>query len=169
MEDIKYVSYPEWTSLVSAVMLKGLSCEEINTLRKVYPQVSGSAYDSMIYNQLAKLEEYIIKESVRILQKQMNVCLEENDLQILESSFSKFRKHILNCMFFLQVPYYPDSVKNKLSNEIKKNMDALMDSFSRHLKKVEYADSNSFIQEYVYVCRKKILKIKKCIRGVVYV
>lgn len=147
--------------MINAVKSKGLACDELSVLKKVYPQVSGTAYDSMICNQLAKLEEYMLKETIRIFQKQMNHCLEENDLEIVKTAFAKLRKHIMNCLFFLQIPDYPESVKIQMGNEIKRNMDSFMNIFSKHLKKIEYAENNDFIQEYVYICRNRIKKIRK--------
>ena len=161
MDSITYIPYADWISLINAVKSKGLACDELNVLRKVYPQISGMAYDSMICNQLAKLEEYMLKETIRIFQKQMNNCLEENDLEILNPAFTRLRKHIVNCLFFLQIPDYPESVKTEMGNEIKKNVDSFMNVFLKYLKKIEHAENNDFIQEYVYICRNRIKKIRK--------
>ena len=113
MGNVEYISYTDWISLISDVMAKGLACEEFNELKKVYPLSVGDSYDTMIYNQLAKLEEYMLKESVSSFQKQMTLCLEEMDLEIAEMAFLRFRRHYINCMFFLQIPDYSESVKVK--------------------------------------------------------
>ena len=63
-------------------------------------------------------------------------------------------------MFFLQIPDYPESVKSKMSDEIRKNMNFFIESFMKYLKKIEYADNGVFIQDYVYICKKKLQKIK---------
>jgi hypothetical protein len=160
MGNIDYISYSDWISLISAVIEKGLTCEEIDKLKRVYPHSVGDSYDTMIYNQLAKLEEYMLKEAVNSFQKRMTFCLKEMDLEIAEMAFVRFKKHFTNCMFFLQIPDYPESVKHKMSDEIHKNMDSFMESFLKYIKKIEYADSSSFIQDYVYISRKNLKKIK---------
>ena len=90
----------------------------------------------------------------------MTLCLDEMDLEIAETAFSKLRRHYINCMFFLQIPEYPESVKNKMSDEIKKNMGFFIEAFMKYLKKIEYADNSVFIQDYVYICKKKLQRIK---------
>lgn len=160
MDDVKYISYADWISLISGVMQNGLSCNELKELKKVCPHSVGEVYDVMVYNQLAKLEEYMLKEAVGSFQKQMAVCLNEMDLEIAEVAFLRFRKHYDNCMFFLQIPEYSESVKRKLAEEIRNNMNAFVDSFVKYLKKMECADNSEFIQDYVYVCKKKLQKIK---------
>lgn len=161
MENIQYISYADWLSLISGVITKGLVCEELDELKKVYPHSIGDSYDTMIYNQLAKLEEYMLKKSVSSFQKQMLLCLKEMDLEIVEIAFSRFRMHYINCMFFLQIPDYPESVKNKMYDEIIKNMNSFLESFEKSLKKIEYADNSVFIQDYVYICKKNLRRIKK--------
>lgn len=160
MDNVKCISYADWVSLISGVMTKGLTCDELNELKVVYPRSVGASYDTMIYNQLAKLEEYMIRESVRFFQKQMTLCLDEMDLEIAETAFSKLRRHYINCMFFLQIPEYPESVKSKMSDEIKKNIGLFIEAFMKYLKKIEYADNSVFIQDYVYICKKKLQNIK---------
>lgn len=160
MGNMKGISYTEWISLISGVMTKGLTCDELNELKVVYPCFTGDSYDTMVYNQLAKLEEYMIRETIRSFQKQMTLCLDEMDLEIAEKAFSKFRKHYINCMFFLQIPEYPENVKNRMTDEIKKNISLFTEIFMKYLKKVEYADNSVFIQDYVYICKKKLQKIK---------
>ena len=90
----------------------------------------------------------------------MMLCLEEMDLEIAEMAFSLFRKHYINCMFFLQIPDYSGSVKNKMSDEIIENMNSFLESFEKYLKKIEYADNSVFIQDYVYISKKNLRKIK---------
>lgn len=160
MDNVKYISYEDWIALISSVMAKGLACNELEELKEVYPHSAGDLYDVMVYNQLAKLEEYMLKESVSSFQKQMALCLDEMDLEIAEVAFSRFRRHYINCMFFLQIPDYSEFVKSKMSEEIRKNRNSFIDSFMKYLKKIEYADNSAFIQDYVYICKKKLKKIK---------
>lgn len=160
MDNVKYISYADWICLISGVMAKGLACEEFNVLKEAYPHSVNESYDMMIYNQLAKLEEYMLKESVGIFQKQMTLCLEEMDLEIAEVAFSRFRRHYINCMFFLRIPDYSESVKSKLSDEIIRNLKSFIESFTKYLKRIEYADNSVFIQDYVYICKKNLKKIK---------
>lgn len=160
MDNVKYISYSYWISLISSVMIKGLACEELNELKVTYPHSVGNSYDTMIYNQLAKLEEYMLKETVGCFQKQMTLCLEERDLEIAEMAFSRFRKHYKNCMFFLQIPDYLESVKSKMSSEIIRNLNSFIELFTKYLKKIECADNSIFIQDYVYICKKNLKKIK---------
>ena len=160
MDNVKYISYADWDALISKVMTKGLACNELEELKEVYPLLSGDSYDVMVYNQLAKLEEYMIKESVSSFQKQMGLCLSEMDLEIAEIAFSRLRRHYKNCMFFLQIPDYSESVKRKMLEEIRKNWISFIDSFFKYLKKIEYEDNSVFIQDYVYICKKKLQKIK---------
>ncbi len=160
MGNIEYISYADWISLISDVMAKGLACEELNELKKVYPHSVGDSYDTLIYNQLAKLEEYMLKESVSSFQKQMSLCLEEMDLEIAEMAFLRFRRHYINCMFFLQIPDYSESVKRKMSDEIIRNLNSFIKSFMKYLKKIEYADNSPFIQDYVYISKRSLKKIK---------
>ena len=121
---------------------------------------SGESYDIMIYNQLAKLEKYMLKESVGSFQKQMTSCLEEVDLEIAERAFARLKRHYINCMFFLQIPDYSESVKSKMSDEIIRNMQSFIESFVRYLKRIEYIDNSVFIQDYVYICKKNLKKIE---------
>ena len=90
----------------------------------------------------------------------MTLCFEEMDLEIAEMAFSRFRKHYINCMFFLQIPDYSESVKRKMSDEIIKNMNSFLESFEKYLKKIEYTDNSVFIQDYVYISKKNLRKIK---------
>lgn len=160
MDNVKYISYADWIALISGIITKGLASEELDELKKVYPHSVGESYDTMIYNQLAKLEEYMLKEAVRFFQKRMMLCLEEMDLEIAEKAFSQFRKHYINCMFFLQIPDYSESVKSMMSDEIIKNMNSFLESFEKYLKKIEYANNSVFIQDYVYISKKNLRKIK---------
>ena len=161
MSEIAYISYSEWTDLISAVIRKGLSCNELEIIKTVYPNAVGDAYDPMIYNQVARLEEYLIKASVDIFQKQMNMCFEENDIEMAEIAFSKLKRHLLNSMFFMQIPYYTESVKVGITGEIKKNLYLFFDAFSSYLKKLELADNSAFVQDYIYICRKRMRTIKR--------
>ncbi len=160
MDNVKYISYSDWISLISDVMTKGLACEELGKLKEVYPYSAGESYDIMIYNQLAKLEKYMLKESVGSFQKQMTSCLEEVDLEIAERAFARLKRHYINCMFFLQIPDYSESVKSKMSDEIIRNMQSFIESFVRYLKRIEYIDNSVFIQDYVYICKKNLKKIE---------
>lgn len=160
MESVNYISYSEWISLISNVTVKGFACEEFCKLKGVYPHAVGESYDTMIYNQLAKLEQSVLKETIRVFQKQMTICLNEVDLEIAENAFTKLKKHYRDCMFFLQIPDYSESVKSKMSDEVVRNMQSFLDAFIKYLKKIEYADNSVFIQDYVYVCKRNIRKIK---------
>ena len=160
MDNVKYISYSEWIALISDVMSKGMTCEEFSELKEVYPYAVGESYDTMIYNQLAKLEQFMLKEAVRIFQKQMAACLNEFDLEIAENAFTKLIKNYKNCMFFLQIPDYAESVKSKMSYEIIRNMQSFVELFFKYLKKIEYADNSVFIQDYVYICKRNLKKIK---------
>ena len=115
MDSVKYVSYSDWSSLISEIMKKGLACEELNKIQDVYPHSVGESYDAMIYNQLARLEQYMIRETVNIF---------------------------------------------KMSEEIIRNMQSFSGSFLKYLKKLEYEDNSTFIQDYVYVCKKNLKKIE---------
>ena len=160
MNNVKYISYFDWALLISGVMAKGLVCEELSKLKEVYPYSTGKAYDMMIYNQLAKLEEYMLRESVSKFQKQMTLCLQENDLQIAEMAFARLRRHYGNCMFFLQIPDYSETIKGKMAEEIIKNMQSFIEAFRRYLRKIEYSDNSTFIQDFVYICKKNLKKIR---------
>lgn len=163
MDNVKYISYSDWSALISEVMEKGLSCDALNELRAVYPRSVGEAYDTMLYNRLAKLEQFMIEESVGIFQKQMTACLDEADLEIAENAFVKLKKHYVDCLFFQQIPDYPETVKRKMSDEIIRNMQLFRESFLTYLKKLEYTDNSAFIQDYVYICKRNMKKIKKYI------
>ena len=160
MDNVKYVSYSDWSLLISEIMKKGLACEELNKIQDVYPHSVGESYDAVIYNQLARLEQYMIRETVNIFQKQMKACIDEIDLEMAEVAFIRLKKHYMRCMFFLQIPDYPESVKNKMSKEIIRNMQSFSGSFLKYLKKLEYEDNSTFIQDYVYVCKKNLKKIE---------
>lgn len=160
MDNITYVSYSEWISLISDVTIKGLACEELSKLKVVYPHAVGESYDNIIYNQLAKLEQFMLKETIRIFQKQMSTCLSEIDLEMAENAFVKIKKHYKDCMFFLQIPDYSESVKRKMSDEIIRNMQAFSESYIKYIKKIEFEDNSTFIQDYVYVCKRNLKIIK---------
>lgn len=161
MDEIKCISYADWISLISSVIQKGLACDELKQLKEVYPYSVGESYDGMIYNQIAKLEEYIIQESINTFQKRISLCMEEMDLEVVESAFTILRKHLNDGLFFLHIPNCPELVKEKLFEEIQKNVTAFTDSFLKYLRKIEYADSNLFIQDFVFLCKKRIRKINE--------
>lgn len=161
MNSIKYISYADWLELVARVKEGGLACQEFDELASVYPNSVGDSYSVLIYNQLAKMEEYILKETLSIFEKQISVCLSEIDLETMELAFSRLRKHYRKCMFFLCIPDYPIQVKDKMAEEIKKSVSLFADSFLKYLKKIEGDDNSAFIQDFVYVSRKKMNQIKK--------
>ncbi len=161
MDEIKNISYEDWLSLISKVMTKGMASKELDEIKVVYPKTAGSSHESMICNQLAKLEEFMVKETINSFQKKMILCGEEMDSEIADIACRKLKKHYDDCMFFMQNPSYPESVKKKIHSEVKRIVTSYIDMFFEDLKKLEYANNSAFVRDYIYICKKKLNRIKK--------
>lgn len=158
MNNITSVPYEKWLELISIVVKEGISSKAFGELQVVYPVSAGDSYDAMIYNQLAKLEEALLKDAFHRFEKDLNLCMAEMDLEILEKAVIKYKRHIISSIFFLQIPEYPESVRKDLREAINNNISLYIDAISKYIRKLEYYDNGLFVQDVVYICRKKIIK-----------
>ena len=112
----------------------------------------------MVYNKLAKLEEVLLKEAFCQFEKELNLCITEMDLEILEKAVITYKRRMKSSMFFLQIPEYPESVRENLKNAINENVCIYLDAISKYMRKLEFCDNDIFVQDVVYICRKKLIK-----------
>lgn len=160
MDKLTSVSYEKWLELISIVAKEGMASKAFGELQVVYPLSAGDSYDAMIYNQLAKLEEALLKDAFQQFEKNFNLCMEEMDIEILEKAVTKYKRQLQSSMFFLQIPEYPESVRKNLRETIKNIISIYIEAISKYIRKIEYYDNGAFVQDVVYICRKKIIKAK---------
>lgn len=156
MGDIKYVSYAEWIALIAAIQKKGMNAREFEQIKHTYPLVSGEAYTPLIYNELGKLEQYLLNSSFAKFQKAIGRCLEEMDLEIAESAMRNLKKNLAECLFFDGIEQYPPSVRARMAQEIQRIVESFWQEYLKYIKRLEYADGGSFVQDLAYMCKKKI-------------
>lgn len=158
MEGTQYIAYAEWVALAGAVREKGMKSREFERIQCVYPQAAGAAYVPMVYNELARLEEHLLRHSFRRFQREINRCLEEADLEIAEAAISNLKKCVHACLFFDRIPEYPESVKSGMGQEVRRHTEAFRQECLQYMRRLERADSSIFIQDLVYMCRKRMAK-----------
>ena len=156
MEAVQYISYALWTELITKIRENGAGCREFDQIKHAYPQTAGEAYIPMIYNDLGKLEEYLLTNSFRRFEKMIGRCLEEADIEIAEAAIRNLKRNLSDCLFFNWIPEYPEDVKRKMTEEVKKNVESFRQEYLKYIKRLEYSDSSDFIQDLAYMCKKKI-------------
>lgn len=156
MEESRYVSYADWIALIAVILEKGMTCQEFEQIKQVYPQTAGESHISMVYNELGRLEECLLMHSFSKFQNTINRCLEEMDLEIAEFAMRNLRRNLKDCLFFNDIPEFPESIKNKMTQEVKKNIEAFQEKYQKYLKKLAYSDSSVFVQDLIYMCKKRI-------------
>ena len=67
-------------------------------------------------------------------------------------------RDFISSIYFLQIPEYPESVRKDLREAINNNISLYIDAISKYIRKLEYYDNGLFVQDVVYICRKKIIK-----------
>lgn len=159
MEETQYISYGEWISLITAIREKGLKCKEFQSIKSVYPQVTGEVYIPMIYNELGKLEKYMLTYSFSKFLEAINRCLEEMDIEIAETGIRNLKKNFKECMFFRVIPEYPESIKKAMAHEIQKKMESFRQEFLKYLKKLAYSDNSNFVQDLIFICKRRYLYV----------
>lgn len=158
MKNTTSIPYEKWLDLISKAEKEGMSSKAFSDLQEVYPLSAGNAYDAMVYNKLAKLEEALLKEAFCQFEKKLNLCITEMDLEILEKAVITYKRRMKSSMFFLQIPEYPESVRDNLKNAINENVRVYIDAISKYMRKLELYDNDIFVQDVVYVCRRKLIK-----------
>lgn len=156
MNETQYVSYAEWVALIAAIQKKGITCQEFERIRTVYPQAAGEAYTPVIYKELGKLEEYLLDDSFLQFQRTVSNSLEERDIELAESAIRSLKKNLKACLFFNQIPEYAESIKSGMTLEVQKNMEAFRQEYLKYLRRLEYSDNSGFVQDLIYRCRKKM-------------
>ncbi len=158
MEGTQYIAYAEWVALAGAVREKGMKSREFERMQYVYPQAAGTAYVPMVYNELARLEEHLLRHSFRRFQREINRCLEEVDLEIAEAAISNLKRCVRACLFFDRIPEYPEAVRSGMEQEIRRHMEAFRLECLQYMRRLERADSSDFVQDLAYMCRKRMAK-----------
>lgn len=158
MKNTTSVSYEKWLDLISKAEKEGISSKAFSDLQEVYPLSAGNAYDAMVYNKLAKLEEALLKEAFCQFEKELNLCITEMDLEILEKAVVTYKKRMKSSIFFLQIPEYPESVRDDLKNAINEKVCIYIDAISKYMRQLEFCNNDIFVQDVVYICRKKLIK-----------
>lgn len=165
METTQYIPYAEWVALASAVREKGLRSQEFERMRRVYPQSAGPAYDPMVYRELARLEEHLLGHIFRRFQREINRCLEEADIEIAETAIGNLKRGISSCLFFCQIPEYPEEVRKGMEQEIRRYAQDFRRECLEYMRRLERSDSSDFIQELAYLCRKRMADLVASGRG----
>lgn len=158
MEGTQYIPYAEWVALAGAVREKGMRSREFERMQCVYPQAVGPAYIPMVYNELARMEEYLLGRSFQRFQREINRCLDEADLEIAESAIGNLKRGIRACLFFNRIPEYPETVKSGMEQEIRQHTEAFRQECLTYMRRLERCDSSDFVQDLVYMCRKRMAK-----------
>ncbi|EHI61148.1 hypothetical protein [Hungatella hathewayi] len=154
MKQVENITYEEWVALVRRAGLDGLTGEVFEALQVYYPLSSGSAYEKMIYNEMAKLEMQLLKKSIHRFQNAINLCMEENDLEIAKAAINSFRKNIAQCMFFVEVEAFPKELREKLSSDIYANILQFQKEVDCFSKKAMSENSGNFVQDLCYLLKK---------------
>lgn len=158
MEGTQYIPYAEWVALAGAVREKGMRSREFERMRCVYPQAAGPAYDPLVYNELARLEEHLLRRSFHRFRQEINRCLDEADIEIAESAIGNLKRCIRACLFFSRIPEYPETVKSGMEQEIRRHTEAFRKECLGYMRRLERSDSSDFVQDLVYMCRKRMAK-----------
>lgn len=158
MEGTQYIAYAEWVALAGAVREKGMKSREFERMQCVYPEAVGPAYVPMVYRELARLEEHLLRHGFHKFQREINRCLEEADLEIAEAAICNLKRCVRACLFFDRIPEYPESIKNSMEQEIRRHAEAFRQECLQYMRRLERADSSDFVQDLAYMCRKRMPK-----------
>ncbi len=156
MAEVKAVPYAAWLSLVEAVKKKGQACDEFLELQGCYPQSTGSLYEQMIHNELAQLENLLLKNAIKKYQKSINMSLEEADLEIAEFAIRNLKKSIRGCLFFTRINEYPEGVRKDLAIQTQERLLIFQAEFGEFLKRLAQDSNSYFAQDLIYLWKKWI-------------
>lgn len=161
MEGTQYISYAQWEALVDAVREKGIRSREFEQIQAVYPQMGGDACVPLVRGQLQKLEEHLLRQGFRLFQRDINRCLEEADLESAQAAINNLKRHVQACLFFRGIPEYPESVKDGMEREIRRCTEEFCQEFLQYMGRLERENDSGFVQELVYICRKRMAKWRR--------
>lgn len=158
MGDVKEISYTDWLKCVKVSKEKGRHCNEFKILQCSFPVLSGDDYDNFVSTELAKLESQLIKMAIDDFQKSVNKSFEEIDLYIFEKGIREFKKSISDCVFFDSIAGYSMKIRNDMKENIRLNFMLFIDEFAKYIKKLMEYESNSYVNEMIYVYKKANVK-----------
>lgn len=149
-----YISYADWAALVAKTRADGVGSEAFAALKNAYPQTAGEAYVPMVQKELARLETCLLKRAFDRFQKEINLCLEEADIEGAEAAIRNLKKNLRACLFYNGILEYPQTIRESMNAEIRKNVRAFWQEYLRFLRKLSYTDGSAFVEELLYRCRK---------------
>ena len=154
MSEVRHIPYSEWSEKVRLSCLKGRHCQEFLELKQSAPSYKGTDYEQFVFNELAKLETELIKDTIKNYQKAMNKCFDELDLHFFARGLKELKLAIDDCLFFDEIELLSIESEKKLKSEIYSNYTGYFDKFSRYVDKMEKYETDQFVREFVYMYRK---------------
>lgn len=158
MENTKEISYTDWLKYVEVSKEKGRHCKEFKILQCSALVYLGTDYDNFIRNELAKLETQLMKTAIENFQKSVNKSMEEIDIYIFEQGIREFKKSISDCMFFDSIAGYSMKIRNDIKKNIRFHFMRFIDEFAKYIKKFMEYESDSYVNEMIYVYKKANIK-----------
>ncbi len=158
MGNIQEMSYTDWLKYVKLSRENGRHCNEFKILQCASPMLSGTDYDNYVRNELAKLESKLIKTAVDDFQRSVNKSFEERDVYIFEKGIKELKSSIIDCIFFDNIAGYSAEIKNDLKENIQLNFILFIDEFSKYIKKLMEDESDSYVNEIIYIYKKANVK-----------
>lgn len=152
------ISYTEWISLVNSVKEQGLHGETFSTLQNCYPKNIGTVYEKNIQSELAKFETIIMKKTIDKFQTAINLTLEEQDLEILQTAVVHLKKDIRKCLFFLKIEEFPQEFKESMYMQIYKIVSSFQSEIEHYITQIMMNNASGFIEDLAYIFSKQNLK-----------
>lgn len=156
--EIQCITCSQWLELVRTVKEKGIKCDGMESLCLSCPQINMVEYQELLYNELAKLETVILRETIERFEISVNRCLTENDLEYLNHGIRDLKKDLSVCFFFHKIEQYPIIIRKGLTVQMTENLSGFLKEFDRYVKRIEESGSDIFFSDFGYICRKANLK-----------
>lgn len=154
----KCIAYSQWLDYIRVIKDDGIACKELDKIACSYPQVDLCNYQDIVYNELAKMEVILLRNVIENFQKSVNICLSENDLEYLSQGVKRFKRDVQKCFFFNAIDEFPGNMREKLATQMVESLHGFSKVFSAFVKNIEENESDLFISDFVYICKKARLK-----------
>lgn len=156
--ETKEISYSQWLTLIKEVKEQGIYSEVFQDFRVSVPKIDMKEYQGFIHNELAKLEEIILSQTISKFQKNVNICMEENDLEVFHKGLVRLKKDILNCFFFCEISIFPIEIRAKVGKQMVDILMKFIKDFQKYIKRMEENESDIFCSEICYMYKKAKLE-----------
>lgn len=101
-------------------------------------------------NRLINLLNIMIDKKTRKFIGEINLLIECNEIMGLATLFRRFKREIGGCMFFCDLDFLPDNMKNQLRESVKQQIEEFLKQILNHLKIQSVEFNNIQLEEALY-------------------